>query len=207
MELGRREALGIGQGLLARIPHGHQIVEGFGDLNVIAKHPVVLNLEVLDSCLFPLFCLKVGNPLPSVGGGLPQLVQFRRITGANHMPLTDQGGGIRIDGRGDLVCDLVKRVQFPLPFPDQARIPQACQAGLNSRHMRQRPQQGQTVPRADSPVGNPAQEAFDVIDIGQLRTDSVCINFILHKGFNGIQPGLNVRPDSKRLLNEPAQRS
>ena len=69
-------AFGICQGLFPDIPFRNKVKEAFGHLNIIAEYFIVLNPEVPDARIFPLFCFQVQDPLFSVRLGFAVFIQY-----------------------------------------------------------------------------------------------------------------------------------
>src|SRR5256885_8532532 len=73
-QLGRGEALGVDQRLLALVVVGHQMEIGFGNLNVEAKDRIEFDLERSNAGALPLALLYGQNVLPRVVAEVAQLV-------------------------------------------------------------------------------------------------------------------------------------
>ncbi len=76
-QLLRGEALGVGQGLLAEEVGRHRPQVGFGDLEVVAEHPVVLDLQAVDAGGGALFFFELQHHLLGVPGQAAHGVQLR----------------------------------------------------------------------------------------------------------------------------------
>ena len=76
LELGRGEALGICQGLLALEIGGDQVQIGVGHFDVKAEDLVVANLERGDSGALALALFHGGDDLAAVLAQVAQLVEF-----------------------------------------------------------------------------------------------------------------------------------
>ena len=205
VQLRRHVALAVGQRLLAGIAVRHLIVVRLGDLDVVAKDLVVLNLEVFDLGQLALLRLQVGNPLLTVRGSLAQLVQLRIVAVPDEMAVAHQQRRIRVDRPREQIHHVVKRRQLLQQLAQHARGIQPLDGGVDCRHMRKRVAQRQTVLGVDAAVGNAAEQALHVVDLRQLLAEQVGGHIVFLEHLHRVEPTVDLLLHRQRLLDKAAQ--
>jgi hypothetical protein len=89
-ELGRHVALARGDRLLAHVVRGHLREVRLRDLDVVAEHAVVADLEVRDPALLLLARLDRQDLVLAAVGQAPALVDGRIVAGADHAAVLEQ---------------------------------------------------------------------------------------------------------------------
>ena len=112
-------ALGSDQGLFADVVVRDQVLEGIGDLEIIAENLIVFDAQVLDAGPLPVLSLQVHEPLPAVVPGVPQVVDVGVEAGADHPALADGDRRFIDDGLLEKPGQ-VAEVSDPVPEPGQA---------------------------------------------------------------------------------------
>ena len=98
--------------MLSDISVGHLRDQGFGDLDVVAKHLVVADLEGLDTRLFALCLGDLLQKALSVIHDLAQIVHVLVVAILNDAALAYREGSVRLDRRHDGVVNIAKRIQI-----------------------------------------------------------------------------------------------
>ena len=117
-------AFAVRQGLLAGITHGHHVVVGLGNFNVITEHLVVLHAQVSDASLFPLALLQLNDPLLAAGGCNAVFIQHGAVAVVDNAALSDGNGRIRMDRMLEQGGQFFQRIKLfhDLPYRVTAAI-------------------------------------------------------------------------------------
>ncbi len=199
-------ALGVGQGLPSHIVLGHHGVVGLGHLDVVAKHTVILHLEVFNAGGFPLAGLQIHQPLLALGGRGTPFVELLAVAGPDDPAIGQVDRRFRVDGIFQQIGQLAQRVQQRGRGADAGGFHRVQQAeGIG--HLAQRTQQRQTVAGVDRLIRNTRQQALHVIDQAQLLQQRLAQHRLLPQGAHGVQPLANAVDIKQRLLHPAAQQA
>ena len=183
-------ALRVGQGLAPGVALRHQGIVGLRHLNIVAKDPVVLHLQVFDAGGGPLPGLQVADPLPAVPGGAPGLVQFRAVPRPDHPAIRQQHRGLRVNGPGEQRRDVRQRGEQVMHLPDPL-LGQGGQQRLGLGRGLQAPEQRQAVPGAQAPVAQLAQQPLNIIHLFKQKAGFLQQQQVLPQSLDTVQPGVN----------------
>ena len=102
----------VDQGLLADITVRYQAGLSLADLQIIAEHTIVTDLQIFDAGRFLFLCFQLCQPGSAVCGGTPEPVDFRVITGLDQSAFPKGYGRFVTDGFIQKSGNIVQRVQF-----------------------------------------------------------------------------------------------
>ena len=107
LQLGRGEALGVDQRLLALVVGGGQMQVGLGDFDVVAEDVVEADLERLDAGAGALAGFDLGDELAAVLAEVAQFVELGVVAGADGAAVGEVDG--RLVGDGTAGCGRAPR--------------------------------------------------------------------------------------------------
>ena len=206
LELRRDVALAIGEGLLAYVLRGRLVLIGVGDLDVIAEHAVIADLQFRNPRAFALLGLDLrDDPLPIAHIAL-ELVQLRAVAGFDDAALPDGKRRVLHNGAVDQLQHIVERIQILVNARKHGRL-RILQEALQPRQLgccrRQRPQ----FPPIGGAVHNPRHQALQIVDSGELLREAAAQNGIPRELLHRIQAAADLRRAEKRLLNPRADQA
>ena len=141
LQLGRDEALGVGQGLLARVVGGDGGEIGGADLDVVAEDLVVADLERLDAGAFLLAALESGEPFLALDRGGAKFLQRGMVSGADEAAFLEQDGRVVGQRARVEIGQIGQRRDFLAEFAqgrrrDDSRVPRATPGSCSSETRR-----------------------------------------------------------------------
>jgi hypothetical protein len=196
-QLGRGEALGVGQRLLALVIGGREMQVGARDFEVIAEDIVEAHLQRLDAGTLPFARFDLRDVLAAVQAEIAQFVEFGVETGADGAPVSDGQGrlvGNRFqDGVGDVGQFIETLVQGP-----QARGLLGIEATLQRGNLLDRAAQCQQIARAGRPECHLGQQALQIENAAQFLTYFGPQDGLLEQIFHRIEPLFDLRAIERR---------
>ena len=182
--------LGIGQGLLADIMRRHLILEGIGNLDVIAEHPVIPDAQRPDAggILFPFLYLR--QDAPDILRKMPSLIQLLIVPLPDDTAFFQRNITVRIDGRADEPGHILQGVYVLFNFPQQGAL-HLTQQLLNGRQTGRSSPQGDHILHWRIAVHHPGHQPFQVIHAIQGRHQLTDENTVPGQLGHGIQPPVN----------------
>ncbi len=133
----RDVALGVLERLLARVVRRDARGVGVGDLDVIAEHLVVADLQTGDAGPQDLVGLEASDPVLAAGGDLVQFVEVGVVSPADDAALARAHRRIVDQGRLERFAQIGAQLEPGLQVAQQRRLP-ARQPILQARQERQR---------------------------------------------------------------------
>ena len=113
LQLGRGEALGIHQRLLALVVRGREMQIGLRNLDVVAEDLVEANLQRGDAGAFALALFHRGDDLLAVLAEVAQFVEFGVVTAADHARVGGERRRLVGDGAFEPLAHVGKFVDLP----------------------------------------------------------------------------------------------
>ena len=206
LQLGGREALGVGQGLAAQVALGHHVQVGLGHLDHVAEHAVEADPQVADAGLLALALLQVQDPLLAVLGGGAELVEHGAVAVADDAALGDDHRRVRVDrplqqiGEG-LQAGRVEAVAQGLHRGALGLGEQAADAGHPLEGVAQR----EAVPRVEAAVADLREQALQVVHAAQLLREAAGEHPLAGELLHGAQARLDGVLALQGLLDPRAQ--
>ena len=154
-------ALGTGQGLAPGVVHRRLVGLALADLDVVAVHPVVADLERGDAAAGALACLQFDQELVGVGGQAAQFVQFGIVAFGDDAAIDQLQRWLGGDRAGEPLRGFVVAAHLGGQRL-QARRVQRRQLLAQRRQHRQAVAQGGQVARARRAQRHPGEDAFQV---------------------------------------------
>ena len=114
LELGHDVPLRVDQGLTADVILWHLGEVGLADLDVVAEHVVIADLQASDARPLPLFLLQSCYIPAGLLGLLLQGIQLRGEAFLDYVAVSSLTGGLGRDGRVDEVHNIGQGDQLPL---------------------------------------------------------------------------------------------
>ena len=112
LELGGYISLGVGERLFSYVSLGHHVLVRIGDLDIIAEHAVVADLELWYAGQLLLFGLDAGEQGGRIGHVALDLVERRRVALADEASLAHRERRVVDDGRIYQLAHIFKRVDI-----------------------------------------------------------------------------------------------
>ena len=206
LQLRRHVALAVRQGLLADIARRHHFVIRLADLDVVAKHAVVLDTQVADARLLALLLLQLQNPLLAARGRGAVLIQHLGIPIADDAALGDENRRVGVNRAGQQVGQLRQGIQRIADFLHRLTFRLAQQL-TDFRHLLQRRAQRQAIPRVHRLIGDLRQQALNVVHALQFLRERHRQHMFLRKLAHRVQPAVDFFLIYQRLLNPRAQQT
>ena len=166
LQLRGDEALGSLEGLAADVLLRGLVGFAAADLDVIAVHPVVTDLERVDAGTLAFASFQVDQELVGVLRQVAQFVQLAVETGGQHAAVAQYHGRVLDD------CATEQRLGLWM-FADvrsdflQSRVVEITQAGLQRRQARQAVAQHREITRACRLQRHPGEDALDIADTAE----------------------------------------
>ena len=167
LQLGRGEAFGVDQGLLALIVGGRQMLIGAGDLDVVAEDVIEAHFERGDAGALALAGLDLGDVPLAVLAQVAEFVELGMVSGADGAAIHQVERRFVGDGFEDEVGDVGKFVE-PVVQAAQARRLLGVEAAFQRGEFFQRAAQSEHVARAGRAQGDFGQQAFQIEDAGEV---------------------------------------
>ena len=120
LQLRRDIAFRVLECLLANVAVRHVLLLRGGDFDVVAKDLVIAHLQFGNAGPRDFPSLVLGHPLFSAGRQFAKVVQFGVIAGADDPTFLDSQRAFVDQGRGDLVAQILTRIQLRFQLPQQA---------------------------------------------------------------------------------------
>ena len=127
LQLGRGEALGVGQGLLALVVGGREVLVGAGDFDVVAEDVVEAHLQRCDAGALALARFDLRDVLLAVLAEVAQLVELGVVAGADGAAIGEVERRLVGDGVEDEAGDVGQLVEAVVESA-QARRPAGCRS-------------------------------------------------------------------------------
>ena len=178
-------ALAVDQRLLADVCPRHQLLEGVGDLDVVAEYLVVADLQGADAGLFLLGSLHGGDDALAAVEDAPQPVHFRVKAVPDELTLPHGEGGIVLQSLADDLCQILQRIQPCAQLPQMSAL-EGGQLLANGGQMIHGVFQGHHVPASGAAVDDAAHEPLHVPDAGESQDQLLPLHGVLHQRRHGV---------------------
>ncbi len=192
LQLGRGEALGVDQSLLALVVGGGQVLVGLGDFDVVAEDVVEADLQRLDAGAGALAGLDLGDDLAAIAAKVAQFIEIGVAAGADRPAIGQVDGRLVGDGLKDAVAGFGHFVQTIMQVA-QAGGALRFESGFEGGDLFERTAQRQHVARIGDPHGDLGQQPFDIQNAAQLLAQIGAQDGLLEQLADGIQPAVDFR--------------
>ena len=162
LQRGGDEALPAGDGLLAVVIGRHVGEVRLRDLDVIAEHPVVADLEVADAGARPLRFLHLGDALLAAAADAAQLVELRVDAVAHHAAVARDPRRLVDQRLVEGLAHVHEIVQLGDETLDQRRL-ELLEPHSHARYGGDRLAQRDEIPRAGRAQRRARDQAVDVV--------------------------------------------
>ncbi len=166
LELGRDVALGVLDGLAPLPVERRALRKAARQLDVVAVHAVVGDLELCQPGAAPLAILELEQVRIGAGRDRAQLVERRVVARSDDAAFAQQRGRRRDQGTRQKRVQLVPRHEIARRGGQQRRV-EARERGLQPRQAGERLAQRREVPRPRRAQRDPRQDTLDVADAAQ----------------------------------------
>ena len=190
LQLGRGEALGVDQSLLALVVGGGQVLVGLGDFDVVAEDVVEADLQRLDAGAGALAGLDLGDDLAAIAAKVAQFVEIGVAAGADGAAIGQVDGRLVGDGLQDAVAGFGDFVQTFVQIA-QAGGSLGFESGFQRGDLFERAAQRQHVARVGGPHGDFGQQPLDIQDAAQLFAQFGAQYGLLEQLADRIQPAVD----------------
>ena len=204
LEFLRDETLAVGQRLFARIAIRHELVKRARDFDIVAKHAVIADLQILDARGFPLALFHFREVGLAIVGDIAQFIQLTGITGADHAAFAHGQRRLIVDSARKQRTDILHWIQRGLAALNEFGL-----AGggvfFDQRHKLQCGAQRKTVAGIERVIGDAAQEALDIVDAAERLAQRVGLEKAAGKAFHGVQARVDFVRVAERAFDPAAQ--
>ena len=192
LQLRRNEAFRVGQRLFANVVFGNQIKIGFGNFQIITKHPIVADLQVLDAGALALGVFEIGNPLLSILNRKVQMIQFLRKALLDQPAFFDGKRRVFTDRAVDHVINIRQTVNHVTKF-SKCRALHEAEITLELRQHRDGITQRDHVSAVGVPTCNASDQTFKIVDVSQIFSDIAACEQIMIQFLHTIEPLVDLR--------------
>ena len=191
LQLGRGEALGVGQRLLAFVIGGRQVQIGAGDFDVVAEDVVEAHLERLDAGALALARFDLRDVLLAVLAQVAQLVELGVEAGANGAAVGQVQRRLVGDGVQNQPGDIGQLVE-PVVQRPQARRLLRVEAALERGNLFERAAQRQQIARTGGAERHLGQQPLEIENAAQLLAQLRAQDGLLQQFADGVQALLDL---------------
>jgi hypothetical protein len=177
LKLGRDEALGVGQRLLARVVGGDGGEIGGADFDVVAEDLVVADLERLDAGPLLLPPLEIGEPFLALDGGGAKFLERGVIPGANEAAFLEEDGRVVGQRPAVKIGEVGQRRNLQAQFA-QGSDGMLFQRFAEGGELLEGDAQGDEVAGVAAALDEARDEALDIADLAQEFLEDVAFVLI-----------------------------
>ena len=206
LELRRCIALAPYQCLLPFKIIRHEVLKGIGDLEEIAEHIVVLDLQVLDSGGFANLLLHLRKKLAAAGLRFAEGIDVRVVAFLDDAALFHCKRRIVIDRLIQAAHQLIEISEI-LTDPDQLRGRKALQHLADRPHHAKRFPECNKIPGIGASIADLGKETLKIIDRTQILTHFIPVHIIVLEFLQSIKALPDFFLINERLLQKLMKKS
>ena len=206
LEFRRDVTLRVGQSLLSLICIWHKALIGFRNVDIIPKHPVITDLQVLNARCRTLIRFHLRNPALTIACRLAQGIHFRIESITDHAAFLYADRRVFDDCVFQKCADILHCIKVCCDTPEFGGF----QSIYGIKHFRQaakRSPERITIPGVHCAVGDAAAEAFNVINRVQRIAQRLARMLLFEEFLHRIKPCVDIIQILKRLFQPGAQKA
>ena len=200
------EPLAVHQGLLADIGLRHQLLKSVGDLDIIAEHLVVADLQRADAGFLLFLGLHLSDDTLAAFQDMPQAVYLLIAAVPDNAALPDGKRRLVADRGGDVAADVIQRVHG-LRQLGQAAVGKGRKLLLQIRQLFNSSPEGYHVPPAGGAVDNAADKPLHVAKARHTGDELLPADGIVYQRRHGAAAAVNIRHGQEGPLQPAPQHS
>ena len=200
-------SFGICQSLFADVMLGHQALEGLGDLDIVAEHPIVADPQIADAGFFSFLGFDPLDPALAALHNGAELVHLGAVSVPDHPTLTDGKGRLVHDSRIDQLPNVRQRIDGFRNIPKFLRGSLFRQKGLDIGQSTNALADGPQIPSACRTHADLGDQSLDIEQIGQKGVQILPQHKVTVQFGNGALAAADTGNIGEGMLDKAAQKA